>query len=161
GAEHLCRQVAERLAARFDIEVVTSCATDYATWAEVYRPGPDRVGGIAVRRFAVEPRDPEALEALSRHVVDQPHRARDEEDWLRALGPWSPAFAASVRERLPALDAVVCFTYLSAFTVDAARTAGRKCLLVPTAHDEPPIHLALYRPVFQGAGALGFCSAPE
>ena len=31
GSEHLCRLVAERLAATHDVEVLTTCARDYVT----------------------------------------------------------------------------------------------------------------------------------
>jgi hypothetical protein len=33
GSEHLCRLVAERLAALHEVDVLTSCARDYVTWA--------------------------------------------------------------------------------------------------------------------------------
>ena len=52
GAEHLCRLVAERLAPSHDVEVLTTCARDYVTWANEYPEGVDRVRGVTVRRFA-------------------------------------------------------------------------------------------------------------
>ena len=32
GSEHLCRLLAERLAAQHDVDVLTTCARDYVTW---------------------------------------------------------------------------------------------------------------------------------
>src|SRR5207247_9104115 len=52
GSEHLCRLVAERLAASHEVDVLTSCARDYVTWANVYGEGSDRVRGVTVRRVA-------------------------------------------------------------------------------------------------------------
>ena len=53
GAEYLCRLVAERLAARHQVDVLTTCARDYVTWANEYPEGADRLRGVTVRRFAV------------------------------------------------------------------------------------------------------------
>ena len=52
GAEYHCRLVAERLADRHSVEVLTTCAKDYSTWENVYPEGADRVRGVTVRRFA-------------------------------------------------------------------------------------------------------------
>ncbi len=53
GAEMLCRRVAERLAREHEVEVLTTCAVDYVTWANQLEPGTETVNGIPVRRFPV------------------------------------------------------------------------------------------------------------
>ena len=50
GSEQLCRQVAERLSRHCDVEVLTTCATDYMTWRDVYEPGFSQINGVPVRR---------------------------------------------------------------------------------------------------------------
>lgn len=54
GAELLCRMIAERLASRHSVEVLTTCAVDYVTWKNEYAPGLAEVNGIPVRRFRVD-----------------------------------------------------------------------------------------------------------
>ena len=58
GAELHCRLVAERLDGAYDVEVLTTCAVDYMTWANHYPAGQQRIGKLRVRRFpVVRPRD--------------------------------------------------------------------------------------------------------
>ena len=52
GAESHCRQVAERLAADHEVEVLTTCATDHLSWKNVLPQGEERLNGVTVRRFA-------------------------------------------------------------------------------------------------------------
>ena len=60
GAEYHCRLVAEHMARHAQVEVITTCAADYITWANHYPEGREVLNGIPVRRFKVKrPRDPE------------------------------------------------------------------------------------------------------
>ena len=53
GSEAHCRHIAERLAERHDVTVLTSCAKDHITWRNEYPTGESRVGPVTVRRFPV------------------------------------------------------------------------------------------------------------
>src|SRR5436190_20798558 len=58
GAESLCLQIAQRMGAYWQTEVLTTCALDYMTWANFYPEGIEEIGATAVRRFPVDrPRD--------------------------------------------------------------------------------------------------------
>ncbi len=50
GAELHARQVAERLARRAEVRVLTTCARDYITWRNEYPAGLEEIDGIAVER---------------------------------------------------------------------------------------------------------------
>ena len=58
GAELHARYVAEHLARHAEVEVFTTCARDYVTWANELPAGAATQGGVLVRRFPVSaPRD--------------------------------------------------------------------------------------------------------
>ena len=58
GAELHARYVAEHLARHAEVEVFTTCARDYVTWANELPEGAEPQGGVLVRRFPVSaPRD--------------------------------------------------------------------------------------------------------
>ncbi len=54
GSETFCRSFATRLAGRGHVvEVLTSCATSYLDWADVYAPGTETLDGVRVHRLPV------------------------------------------------------------------------------------------------------------
>ena len=53
GAELLCRQLAEKLTAYYDVTVYTSCAIDYITWKNEYPQGVETINGVRVIRYPV------------------------------------------------------------------------------------------------------------
>ena len=79
GAEQLCRLVAERLAAQYEVDVLTTCASDYVTWKNDYPEGADRIRGVTVRRFAnARTRDIAAFNKYSDWILNNAHSRADE-----------------------------------------------------------------------------------
>ncbi len=157
GSEYHCRLIAERLAERHEVEVLTTCARDYITWKNEYPEGADRVRGVTVRRFAVsETRDIASFNAFSDWIFNNPHTPEQEMEWLRRQGPWSPALLEYLQRRHDDYDALIFFTYLYAPTVLGLRIAPSRSILVPTAHDEPAIHLDIYREMFTLPAAIAY-----
>ena len=101
GAELHARYLAEHLSRHVQVEVLTTCARDYITWADAYPPGAATEGAIAVRRF------PRYAAARSRRrsargrsaCSDSRHSVNDELAWLDAEGPTSPDAGAIHRRR--------------------------------------------------------------
>src|SRR5215472_13548191 len=88
GAELHARYIAEHLAKHAQVEVLTTCATDYVTWRNELSPGVEDVNGVSVRRFRVKhERDPKVFGKRSERVFEQRHSIGDELDWLDAEGP--------------------------------------------------------------------------
>jgi hypothetical protein len=157
GSEYHCRLIAERLAPRHQVEVLTTCASDYITWKNEYPEGTDRIRSVTVRRFAsARQRDIDAFNRYSEWIFTSPHTRDDEMEWLRQQGPWCPALLEYLERNQSQYDVLIFFTYLYAPTVLGARIAPHKSILVPTAHDEPAIHLGIYKELFSAPAAIAF-----
>jgi glycosyltransferase involved in cell wall biosynthesis len=157
GSEYHCRLIAERLAAQHQVEVLTTCALDYVTWKNEYPEGADRVRGVTVRRFAsARTRNIQAFNRYSDWIFNHPHSRQDEFEWLTQQGPWCPALLDYLERHHRTYDVLVFFTYLYAPTVLGLRIDPGRSLLVPTAHDEPAIHLEIYREMFSLPAAIAY-----
>jgi glycosyltransferase involved in cell wall biosynthesis len=162
GAEHLCRLLAERLAEQHDIEVLTTCARDYITWKNEYPEGSDRIRGVTVRRFAnAETRDIQAFDKYSGWIYSNQHSRSDEMEWLKQQGPWSPALIEHLRRQQQQYDVIAFFTYLYAPTVLGLEICPSRSILVPMAHDEPPIRLGIFKDVFSKPAAMIYNTESE
>jgi glycosyltransferase involved in cell wall biosynthesis len=162
GSEYHCRLIAERLAPRHLVEVLTTCAQDYITWENEYPEGSDRIRGVTVRRFAnAQTRDIHAFNRYSEWIFNHEHTRQDELEWLRQQGPWCPALVEYLERHHQQYDVLVFFTYLYAPTVLGMKVAPQKSILVPTAHDEPAIHLEIYREFFSLPAAIAYNTEVE
>ena len=163
GAEYHCRLVAEHLARHAEVEVLTTCADDYITWANRYPAGPSVLNGIPVRRFPVKrPRDPERFADWSARVLGarQPNRT-DELRWLEEEGPFSPRLVRHLERHGSDYDAFVFFSYRYYTTFHGLMSVGRRGLLVPTAEDDGVYSLSIFRELFREPGAIVYNSVEE
>ena len=162
GAELHARYIAERLARHADVEVLTTCASDYVTWRNELPPGAETINGVTVRRFPVRrPRDADRFGRRSARVFDHTHSIRDELTWLDAEGPTSPklvAFLATSRQRY---DYFLFFSYRYYHAYHGARAVPDRAVLVPTAERDPAVGLALFGPLFRGVRAVMYNSFEE
>lgn len=162
GSEYHCRLIAERMASRHQVDVLTTCAREYTTWKNEYPEGTDRIKGVTVRRFpTTRTRDLTSFNALSDWIFNYPHTREDEMRWLEEQGPWCPALLEYLERHHQQYDVLIFFTYLYAPTVLGMGIAPHKSILVPTAHDEPAIHLGIYRELFSTATAIAFNTETE
>jgi glycosyltransferase involved in cell wall biosynthesis len=162
GSEYHCRLIAERMAAKHDVDVLTTCARDYITWENEYPEGTDRIRGVTVRRFKnARTRDLASFNQYSDWIFHNDHTRDDEMSWLEQQGPWCPALLEHLQRNHRQYDALIFFTYLYAPTVLGLEIAPEKSILVPTAHNEPAIHLSLYKEMFKKAAAVAFNTETE
>jgi glycosyltransferase involved in cell wall biosynthesis len=162
GSEYHCRLIAERLAGRHQVEVLTTCARDYVTWKNDYPEGTDRVRGVTIRRFPnAETRDIRSFNEYSDWIFNYPHTRDDELAWLRRQGPWCPALVEHLEGHHRQYDVLIFFTYLYAPTVLGLAVAPERSILVPTAHDEPAIRLGIYGEMFALPAGIAFNTEVE
>jgi glycosyltransferase involved in cell wall biosynthesis len=162
GSEYLCRLIAERLAPRHQVDVLTTCARDYITWKNEYPEGQDRIRGVTVRRFAnARARDLTAFNKYSDWIYNHPHTREDEMEWIRQQGPWCPALIDYLQRQHHQYDVLLFFTYLYAPTIMGLRIDPSKSILVPTAHDEPAIRLGIFKEVFTAPAAFAYNTEAE
>ena len=167
GAETCCREFATRLAARgHNVDVLTSAALSYRTWANHFPPGTAELDGVTVHRLpVVGERDDRFFTPLNTRVVwgHKPVPLHLQLQWMRAQGPWIPDVVPWLVDRAAGYDVVVFFTYLYYPTWAGlpAAAALAPTVLHPTAHDEPPIALELFRTMFRHPAAFAFLTEEE
>ena len=162
GAELHARYIAERLARKHDVEVLTTCARDYVTWRNEYPAGEERIGPVRVRRFEVSrERDPDEFGRRSFGVFETEHSIEDELAWLDSEGPTSPSLIAHIEANASAYDYLYFFSYRYHHSYHGIRAAAGRAILVPTAERDPAIGLGIFPPVFRGVRAIMYNSHEE
>lgn len=163
GAEALCRSTARELTARGEeVEVYTTTARDYLTWAPHYAQGTRAEDGVTVHRFAAERPDPARNAELARALSLGGGDGAAEAAWARAQGPVAPgmlrALAQGARGRH---EVIALWTYLYATTQLAMPIAPERTILVPLAHDEPMLRFGLSRGLVRMAAGFAFMTPEE
>lgn len=150
GAEALCREVAEHLVKHAEIDVVTTCAIDYVTWKNEYTPGVETLYGVTIRRFPVDyERNTVNFNRQSEVVFCHPRSYEDEITWMKLQGPYSTPLLEFLSENRENYDVFIFFTYLYCTTFFGLPLVADRAMLVPTAHDEPPIYLSIFESLFR------------
>ena len=180
GSESLCRVVAEMLARDRPVEVLTTCAKEYVTWKNEYEPGISMLNEVRVRRFAVDfERDRRFHETLHAILGGMPLTAypqqkalmrqmvarspvEQQRSCLKLQGPYSTTLLEYLASHHEAYDLIAFFTYLYPTTFYGSQRVPRhKRLLIPTAHDEAPIHFPVFREMFARFPAYVFLTPEE
>ena len=161
GSEGHARVVATRLSRTHDVEIATTTALDYWTWAPHYGAGTSTVDGLPVHRFAVAAgRSPE-FKAFETRVHSADHTLGDELAWPRVQGPHVPALYEHLARERERYDVIIFYTYIYAPTVLGLPLVPERAVLISTAHDEAPLRLAPYRALFHLPRAIGYLTPEE
>ncbi len=167
GAERYVASMATGLAAEgHAVSVVTSCATDYSDWADVYPPGVHHDQGVEVHRFPVRaPRDndrfiPLHLRALD--VGDVPLWPWAQDRWSQQMGPDLDGVETVLAAQAASADAteLVGYHYAPTLRLTALAAAHGPAIVIPTAHPEGAFHVGRVGEIFDHADHV-ISLAPE
>ena len=155
GAELHARYVAERLSARVEVRVLTTCASDYLTWRNEFPSGTEHVNGIPVERFPVaRERRLDDFGVRSRRVFGRAHTLQEELVWLESQGPVSPGLISKLRQSAADFDFALLFCARYYQTYYGARAIPERAVLVPTAEREPALGVTIFQPIFRGVRGI-------
>ena len=163
GSELYSRQIAEKLIAKYDVEVLTSCAVEYVKWSNYYKEGVEQINGVTVRRFkTLHEREPKVFSALDSMMLSNPHIEEEiSEQWIEHMGPYCPELVEYVDKHQDEYEAIIVVTYLYYTAVKSIVRIKDKAIFIPTAHQEPFIHFDMYKKVFGAADAYVFLTDEE
>lgn len=183
GAEYYCRLMAERLATIYEVDVLTSCALEYVTWANWYPAEIVTINGVRVHRFATKQERLVKEASRAEHKLKKWSRPEEWQGlgqlkmWARALvgksiprysrlwaqyqGPYTPDLIDYLKQNHQQYEALIFITYLYYPTIAGLSIAPHKSIFIPTAHDELPIYLPVFRPLFQKPRAILFLTPAE
>lgn len=151
GAEALGWHYAMLLADEYDVDVLTTTASDYVTWANDLPEGVEHREGVTIRRFRVARERDGYFHDLHRRLLA--HFAATagaepaqrvcwpealQEEFIRAQGPVCPGLIEHLARHGDDYAALIFLTYLYPTTYDGAHALRhRRWAIVPTLHDEP------------------------
>jgi glycosyltransferase involved in cell wall biosynthesis len=163
GAETGARMLAERLGRRpgWEVDVLTSCALDHLTWENVEPPGTSTLNGVTVHRFPTASRRLLEYFELDGRLRVSPTTASLEEGrrWIALNGPLCPDLVDAVAGTRS--DAVACYPYLFATTVEAIAASPAPTVLHPAAHDEPALYLRAFQRSFRDVDGFAYHTRAE
>ncbi len=163
GAENECRRTAEELSkAGVNVEILTTCSNQFhSNWKNYYVPGTYEVNGVIVRRFKVDARNAEKFDRTNFKLMNGiPVTNEDEKTYLEENINSSP-LVKFISDNKRAFDYFIFIPYMFGTTVDGARAAGEKAILIPCLHDEPYARLSIYLPQFERSKAIIFHTDSE
>ena len=185
GAEVLARMVAEKLALKYDITVLTSRALDYHFWEPELPEGESEENGVKIIRFDHKPKEA----AKKVHGLNRQYRGRllyqkfyrfigkpawylkifptaevKEQDgllWVENQGPATYNLIKYLEENQKEYDAFIFVTYLYYPTVAGLLVVPDKSIFIPTMHDEQPAYFPIFKKIMRAPRSLMFLTASE
>jgi glycosyltransferase involved in cell wall biosynthesis len=162
GSEAHCRAIAQQLAGRHDITVLTSCASDYVTWRNTYPADTSRDGLVSVIRFPVtRSRRLHAFADISDEVFDGAASRDRQEEWFRANGPEVPGLLDHLRQHGPSYDLVLFWTYRYFPSYFGVPIVADRAVLLPTAEEDRAIDLGVLAEYFTAPAGYLFLTPEE
>lgn len=181
GSEALAWQYASLLRDDYEVDVLSTTATDAAYWTNVLPEGLEVRDGINIRRFHVDiGYSPYRTELFTRMLRDYERfgvgkgRAADDgtkhlpwsialqEEFIRRIGPYSEGLIKFVAEHSSDYKALIVVTYLYPTAYFSLLEIPRgRALFAPTLHDEQPAYFSVYQHAAHRAHSLLWLTEAE
>lgn len=184
GAEYHARVLAEKLAEKYSVEVLTTTAIDYKNWENHYPEGLEIIHNIQVYRFPTINKKTKATKIartklvlsfkLSRllpsskifnFIVKKLNIAnvseKDIDHWIEGQGPYCPDLIQFIGKNKNNYDVFIFFTYLYYPTVKGMPLVAEKSIFIPTAHNEKILFTKAYEKIFSIPKFILYNTKPE
>jgi len=162
GSEAHCRAIAEHLAERHDVTVLTTTARDHVTWRNEYKSGIERLGALALRRFPVaRQRSMHRFADISETVYTGTASEAEQERWFKENGPESPELLEHLKQHGVEYDRVLFWAFRYATTFFGLPLVADRAVLVPTAEEDPVMRVDLLERFFGLPKGLAFLTPEE
>jgi glycosyltransferase involved in cell wall biosynthesis len=150
------------MAQRHQVEVFATRALDYLEWRNHYPKGTEIVRGIPVHRSTVKrTRNARVFASLSNVCFHETHTREEEIAWVRENGPYSPELVKAVAAARTRFDRVVFYCYRYYHSFHGVPAVADRAILVPTAEEDPAIHLEVMKPLFRAPRGLVYLTPEE
>ena len=161
GSEYHARMIAEHLKKFHQVEVLTTCAKNYHTWANEYTENTEIINGIRVLRFKNEKiRDVNKVIALEEKIFHASHMKEDEIDWINENGPYCPGLIQYIADNYTEYQLFIFFTFRYYTSYFGIRAAKDKAFVVPEAENDPALKLTTTQELFQNVNGILY-NVPE
>lgn len=163
GSELYSRLIAEKLAVKYEVEVLTSCALEYVKWKNHYKEGVETINNVTVRRFRIEhERRDTRFSALDREMHINKNVTEEQSGaWIDEMGPYCPSLIQYIKEHKGEYRVFIVVTYLYYTAVRSIPEVADKAIFIPTAHREPYIEFNMYKKIFEMPHAYIFLTDEE
>lgn len=165
GAEAYTRLIAERLANRYEVEVLTTKAVDSATWKNWYVRDVEVIRGVTVRRFSVQQLRARDFAAYDATYLEELAQGRQnpvtEKIWFEKHGPYAPDCIRYLRRHRTTYDVVLFISDANYLTAAGLPEAADRAIFIPMAQDTPFLQFAFCETLYQKPRAFVFLTDEE
>lgn len=184
GAEFHCRMLAERLANKYDVEVLTTTVKDYTTFLPELQESYDEINGVKIRRFNNNIFNKDLYRQLQKKTKKARkirrliyrlklsniifpvfpvwnYQKNAEYTLMKHHGFYSDSLLDFIKEHQKEYDVLIFLTYENAITHFGALIAPEKTILIPTAHLESMLFRSINSHLFTKVGFIAFNTSTE
>lgn len=163
GSEYYARILAEKLADRYEVDILTTRAKSYSDWANEYKCKEEIINNVKVKRFRVIYGRRVWKQKILSKLITRFHINMEYvgKKWVEAQGPVCPELIEYIQKNKDRYDCFIFVTYLYYPTVIGLPYVKDKAILIPTAHDEFCIYFKIYKRLFRAAQKIIYLTEEE